>query len=495
MPRDSIALFLHGLFSRPPTWDRVIAFLDGDPYVRAHFQLLRYRYSSERQLFPPLSSGPPGLAELSAGLKTFMETDSRVKDARRIALIGHSLGGLIIQRYLAAACDSGNAAELRRIRSVILLATPNSGSAYLLPLRRLLARLGLWRHAQELALRPLDADSVRAQRTVLCACVYASCMSSTKCPIPVTVCAAANDRIVTRLSAEGMFPAVDSLPGDHFTVLSSPEGSQATALLVLRALKRCRQAVLPTRRVIDTAALTDASPTELNAVYALMVRAFTTHDSVRRDDLHYWCERYEHTFPGIELSLLVAKLNDQLVGFAMFHEDRSANLIIVDYLAADRQRSSLSRRFHFPVLTELGRQLIRRARESGIHHIVFELEHPQHSDRPRAALARLRRFSRLGARIIDGVSYVAPDMDGLCEPSSPYLLMHASPGRAQTHMTRAQVTHILSCLYNVWYRNWLSRHVKADEIASNLRKLLTTVQATVRADCPLITYERFQRGQ
>ena len=60
------------------------------------------------------------------------------RDAAAIAIVTHSQGGLILQRFLAWMLHEGRGRELARIRSIVMLACPNSGSEYFSSLRRAL---------------------------------------------------------------------------------------------------------------------------------------------------------------------------------------------------------------------------------------------------------------------------------------------------------------------------------------------------------------------
>jgi pimeloyl-ACP methyl ester carboxylesterase len=53
--------------------------------------------------------------------KNLASVISNLSQAKRIHLVGHSMGGLVIRRYLAGAADS-------RIKRVVMLGTPNHGS-------------------------------------------------------------------------------------------------------------------------------------------------------------------------------------------------------------------------------------------------------------------------------------------------------------------------------------------------------------------------------
>ncbi len=110
----------------------------------------------------------------------------------------------------------GRARELARIRAIVMLACPNSGSEYLLSLRKAL-RYG--RHPQAANLTVLNQQVADTQRTVLQRIVNATGLDDLQCPIPFHVYAGNSDRVVTATSAKGAFPGASTLAGNHFSIL------------------------------------------------------------------------------------------------------------------------------------------------------------------------------------------------------------------------------------------------------------------------------------
>ncbi|MER5619174.1 hypothetical protein ABT068_45715, partial [Streptomyces sp. NPDC002215] len=152
-----------------------------------------------------------------------------ITQSSSVVLVAHSQGGLVVQRYLSRMLHQGKGEELARIRGVVLYACPNDGSSFALSLRT----SWMQRHRQEGNLRPF-ADQVKdAQRTVLNQIVNATAVGPSTCRIPFWVYGGTQDNVVVRASAQGSFPEVAMLPGDHFSVIK-PESRDAAAYLVLR---------------------------------------------------------------------------------------------------------------------------------------------------------------------------------------------------------------------------------------------------------------------
>jgi hypothetical protein len=182
----------------------------------------------------------------------------------------------------------------------------------------------------------------------------------------------------------------------------------------------------------------------------------------------------------LRLHVLVAKVNGTIRAFTMFHE--GADLILVDYIAVQRGAG------HDGLLVDrLVARIKERAAALGNIPIVFEVQDPSGKDVDRKrALARVRYFQRLGARTINGVRYVAPNMRSVEEGDElPHLLMYACVGEAPSSLPPKAVHKILANIYEVWYRNWFSHYPEAASHESYLRALSARVIASTSTECPL----------
>ena len=93
--------------------------------------------------------------------------------------------------------------ELARIRSVVMLNCPNSGSEYLRSVRHF---LGFRYHPQIGSLKIHDKQVADTQRTVLQRVVNAAGVDNYQCRIPFHVYAGNTDKIVNAASAPRRFP-------------------------------------------------------------------------------------------------------------------------------------------------------------------------------------------------------------------------------------------------------------------------------------------------
>lgn len=206
-------VLLHGILSSGDAWSPLIATINDDPILRQHVNVLNYQYPANAVSLKP-GTRIPDLGTVAGAFKADLE--SSVPAEQPVTIIAHSQGGLVAQRYLAQEIQAGRGLALRRIRSVVLLACPNSGSEYLLSMRKM---LGFWRNPQERELRPLSDAVYATGRVVVDRIVYAKGISEGSCPIPIYAYAGQSDGIVTEASARSMFALGGVLPGDHSSII------------------------------------------------------------------------------------------------------------------------------------------------------------------------------------------------------------------------------------------------------------------------------------
>jgi pimeloyl-ACP methyl ester carboxylesterase len=225
---EAAAIFVHGILSSPGTWIPLVRLLRDDAVVAHSYCILKFEYRSPKFNWHP-NRGIPDYNTIADSLDTFIDVECA--DYTQLVLVGHSQGGLIIQRYLSRMLAEGRGVDLCKIRRVVLLSCPNSGSELLLVLRK---SAKFWMHPQERELRPLADSVIEAQRRVLNGVVFATEVSPVSCPIPFRVYAGEMDNVVTPVSARGVFPRVGVLPGDHNSILQA-ESTENRTFTTLRA--------------------------------------------------------------------------------------------------------------------------------------------------------------------------------------------------------------------------------------------------------------------
>ncbi len=210
-------IFVHGFLSSAETWDTLINLLKQDTAVDSQFEFFRFTYSTKALEIKP-HDRIPRIGEVAKGLREFL--DSRQFYDREIVLVGHSLGGLVIQNYLAYMLKNGYGERLSPIRQVITMATPSLGSTFLSPGRKLFGRF--FPNPQEQSLRVLDPSTSDTLSFVAEHVVQAKKGTNNQWPIPFHVFYGTQDNIVLQESAHGVFLEENVTPvtADHFTILT-----------------------------------------------------------------------------------------------------------------------------------------------------------------------------------------------------------------------------------------------------------------------------------
>jgi pimeloyl-ACP methyl ester carboxylesterase len=240
--KNAAAIFVHGLFSSPQTWAPITSLLERDDEIAESYELRSFEYYSPKWKLS-LTRRIPNFDTIAASLSTFLEVECA--DFQNIVLVGHSQGGLIIQRYLAQMLADGRGRELARVARVVMFACPNNGSEFFLIARRAIDRI--WLQRQERELRPYADAVVETQRRILNNVIYASSITSDKCPIVFSVYVGESDNIVTPVSAKSVFPKWGALPGDHNSILRADSVDHRTFTTLkanlLLALKESEQGI------------------------------------------------------------------------------------------------------------------------------------------------------------------------------------------------------------------------------------------------------------
>jgi pimeloyl-ACP methyl ester carboxylesterase len=214
--RDHAVVFVHGFGSTPACWDTLRALLGADERIAARFDLTCFGYETSWMNFNLLRR-IPRIDEVARSLEQHLEHGLRRHAG--ITLVGHSQGGLVIQRYLANKLQAGKGEDLARIRQVLLIATPNLGSGLMSGLRRFMSHF--FCNPQERALRIFDPEISDIRAVISERVVGATARGPEKWPIPVTCFWGKSDSVVLEASARGAFDSENAVPlnGDHFTVL------------------------------------------------------------------------------------------------------------------------------------------------------------------------------------------------------------------------------------------------------------------------------------
>jgi esterase/lipase len=123
--RKKCVLFVHGLGGGRKTWGKFEELLKKDQTIN----YIPEFYSYSTCIFRILHCIQPKYAKietLSYALDTFIK--NKLSDYDEIALVGHSLGGIIIKQYLINLKLSGATRDLDKIKKIIFYATPHDGA-------------------------------------------------------------------------------------------------------------------------------------------------------------------------------------------------------------------------------------------------------------------------------------------------------------------------------------------------------------------------------
>ncbi len=94
-------VLVHGLMSRPATWENVINQFGADPEIQRHYQIYVFRYPSG----VPVIFSSEKLREHLGTLQSILAREGAGMRGRNMVLIGHSMGGLVSK---AQVQDSGD---------------------------------------------------------------------------------------------------------------------------------------------------------------------------------------------------------------------------------------------------------------------------------------------------------------------------------------------------------------------------------------------------
>ena len=108
MTKPGAAVFVHGILGSAATWSTLFPHLQNDPFLKRFFDLETFEYASPVFSFNPLKR-IPDFGDVASRLAMALRQDNKFKDRSCLVLIGHSQGGLIIQRLLVDAVRAGRA--------------------------------------------------------------------------------------------------------------------------------------------------------------------------------------------------------------------------------------------------------------------------------------------------------------------------------------------------------------------------------------------------
>ena len=220
--QKDLVLFVHGFGSSSKCWKPMLELLQGDEDVTSRYEFVTWEYPT-KWVELNLLGRIPRLQEIGRSLAG--EIDSPRYRGRRVTLVGHSQGGLVIQSYIAALLTSGQGAQLRGIEQAIFFATPCEGSTTAMSFRLLFS--SVFTNPQEMTLRVLNPDVSDLRAIIRERVVGATTDSGISWRVPIHAFCGLQDNIVPEASARGVFDNIKEVKGTHFSIIQPSDRPDA----------------------------------------------------------------------------------------------------------------------------------------------------------------------------------------------------------------------------------------------------------------------------
>jgi len=221
--KKKAVLFVHGLNGSRTTWGNFKEFIEND--VSLDYKVFYYEYpSSLFRIIPILQDKYASPRALAGGLKTYIDTV--LSDYDEIVLVGHSLGGVLIKKYLVDSkiSEKSNRNPLaRKIRKVMFYAVPQEGSGLANASSVISFGHG---HLKQLGKNSEFLDTLNDTWAI----------SQVENDYEIRLVIATEDAIVSEYSAKANFrhAAIEFIPGKGHKSISKPNGPHDLSYLILK---------------------------------------------------------------------------------------------------------------------------------------------------------------------------------------------------------------------------------------------------------------------
>lgn len=129
-PTKRLLVFVHGFCSSGATWDPLLDRLRSNAVTTNEFETAFFDFPT-KFMATPVVERLPGVTEiaewLDANLWHRFYGGQKEPNYIDVTLVGHSMGGLVIQQMLTKMLEDGRGNEFQHIRQAIFLATPHFG--------------------------------------------------------------------------------------------------------------------------------------------------------------------------------------------------------------------------------------------------------------------------------------------------------------------------------------------------------------------------------
>jgi hypothetical protein len=221
--RKKAVLFVHGLNGSRKTWGNFKEFIESDDSLG--YKVFYYEYpSSLVRVIPILQDRYASPRALAGGLKTYIETV--LSDYDEIVLVGHSLGGVLIKKYLVdekISERSNRNPHARKIKKVMFYAVPQEGSGLANASSAISFGHG---HLKQLSKNSEFLDTLNDSWAI----------SQVENDYEIRLVIATEDAIVSEHSAKANFrhAVIEFIPGKGHKTISKPTGPEDLSFLVLK---------------------------------------------------------------------------------------------------------------------------------------------------------------------------------------------------------------------------------------------------------------------
>lgn len=231
--KKRLVVFVHGFASDKSCWDMLVPLFRSDRRFQESYDfecadyptsVTKYRFKRAFPWFDFSSTVAriPSIAQCAAEIENDLEKFG-YQQREQVVLVGHSMGGLVIQRFLYDKLRKG-IEDLYPLKQVVLIATPSLGSSLAAETRRFLSKF--LENAQEPSLRVFDTQISEVRTEIVERIVSPRADDPSARPLLIQCFYGLTDGVVLMESACPFEPDIKvPLNGDHFTVLK-PENLQ-----------------------------------------------------------------------------------------------------------------------------------------------------------------------------------------------------------------------------------------------------------------------------
>jgi tetratricopeptide (TPR) repeat protein len=230
-PTHGLAVFVHGFTGeKTATWGKFPELIENDGQLQ-DFDFLFWGYPTDVNFLNTVTrygwSDIPTIPVVGQALRTLLDNQAGAYD--RLALVGHSMGGLAIQAFVLGELNRGRRDHLDRLTEILLYGTPSGG----------LKKAGWWvkyvnTQARDMAISGEFIATLRSQ--------WATVVDGHRTKpdrlarFKLTLVAGIKDQFVPQSSSLDPFPLDEQevVPGNHIEMVK-PDSAAALCYTLLRS--------------------------------------------------------------------------------------------------------------------------------------------------------------------------------------------------------------------------------------------------------------------